>query len=124
MAISGEPGFEPWLSSCRAGAPEHRAASSAFRPQARAGVAQGSLGSGEVGVAAEAQGGKDSHCDSHSPSPPPLNSDVIRTLTFNMWTVGLVGKARVLGEVGWVIGGGLKRWEDTVTHVMVTEHQG
>ena len=41
-----------------------------------------------------------------------------------MWTVGLVGKARVLGEVGWVIGGGLKRWEDTVTHVMVTEHQG
>lgn len=68
--------------------------------------------------------GKDSHCDSHSPSPPPLSSDIIRTLIFNMWTVGLVRKARVLGEVGWVIGGGLKRWEDTVTHVMVTEHQG
>lgn len=87
-------------------------------------MAQGSLGSGEVGVVAEALGGKDSHCDSHSPSPPPLSSDIIRTLIFNMWTVGLVRKARVLGEVGWVIGGGLKRWDDTVTHVMVTEHQG
>ena len=39
-----------------------------------------------------------------------------------MWALDLGGKARVLGEIGGVMGGGLKSWEDTVTHVLVTEH--
>lgn len=32
-----------------------------------------------------------------------------------------MGKARVLEEVGWVVGGAMRRWEEVVLHVMVTE---
>lgn len=42
-------------------------------------------------------------CDPCSPSPT-LSSDMIRILITTLWTLGLVGKARVFGG-GWVGGG-------------------
>lgn len=60
--------------------------------------------------------------DSFSPSLSPINSDIIRTLIATIWMLGLMGKARVLGEVGWVVGGEMGRWEEAILHIMVTEH--
>lgn len=57
------------------------------------------LESGEVGVVAEElREEEDSHCDSTS-LDPYLSSDIIRTLVFTMWALGL-GKGQGLGEVG------------------------
>lgn len=68
-------------------------------------------------------GKKDSHHDSLSPSFATQSPDIVRTPIFTMWTLGLVGKARSPREVGWVIGGGMRRREETVIHVTVTEYQ-
>lgn len=63
-------------------------------PRPSTGLALDSLGIGEV------DWGVRLGCAPYSPSPPTLSSDIIRTLIATMWTLGLMGKARVFEEVG------------------------